>query len=540
MKGLFSTLLLLFTFFLYSQTEEIKNIQEEIEKIESLNFNTFVFEKDYRIVFQRVMSEGNIISITPQWSNYSDNRIYSYIVQPEVNGLILPAETRQIKISNSYEQEDFESYKISRKEQLISELNDQKRIQEEARENELLRLKRIEEERLRLKKFKEDTKIEIETIFEGGLSKIQDYKNQTLESLNSLDDLIDVLLEETEGFETLFLGSGLFRSLDIYDFDEAFFRNSRWLNIPIFDNLDITNPYFDTNNDRYKYLPNSVKPSFPPDRGYSDHIRDKKNLDFLYAFLNETEFQNTLLRLYRLRKSLPIIRKFIKFRSDYLLSDIPMTRTSLLFDNEETTLPNSLEFWKLKTLSKLKCYKENGYMDCNEFNLVPPTQLYSLIDFELTIYSELLSKNLKTIEYDEIINKEGFIISSTYMSYQERIIDDIKTYKSIIGALNNIQNIDHWLIEFKSQIAPTGSIMKTRLKKWEQKFEYVLSEEEKKIYNQVISNFIVTENDKILGFKKVSTDELKDIFVDEIRLNKDYFEISQRRFPVEKLKQTLN
>lgn len=134
-KKIFFILLFSLTTNIYSQSNEVKELQSEIDNWKNYSFNQYVYDSDRNQIFDRNKNIGIISGVYSKWSSYSNNRDYEYIITPfDRNGNYGSTETRGITITNSYSKESHEKYIENRISEVFEKIDSQLEIEKKQNE----------------------------------------------------------------------------------------------------------------------------------------------------------------------------------------------------------------------------------------------------------------------------------------------------------------------------------------------------------------------------------------------------------------------
>lgn len=133
-KKIFFILLFSLTTNIYSQSNEVKELQSEIDNWKNYSFNQYVYDSDRNQIFDRNKNIGIISGVYSKWSSYSNNRDYEYIITPfDRNGNYGSTETRGITITNSYSKESHEKYIENRISEVFEKIDSQLEIEKKTK-----------------------------------------------------------------------------------------------------------------------------------------------------------------------------------------------------------------------------------------------------------------------------------------------------------------------------------------------------------------------------------------------------------------------
>ena len=128
--------LMIFSLNVYSQSSEVKKLQDKIEEWKNYDFIAHVKNSDRDAIYSKFYNKAVISGVYPQWSSYSNSRPYEYIITPQfANGNYGNTETRLITMSESYTKEGFELYKKSEIEKVFKQIDEQIELEKNQEEN---------------------------------------------------------------------------------------------------------------------------------------------------------------------------------------------------------------------------------------------------------------------------------------------------------------------------------------------------------------------------------------------------------------------
>lgn len=204
-KKILFILLLSLTTNIYSQSNEVKKLQSEIDDWKNYSFNQYVHDSDRNQIFDQNKNIGIISGVYPKWSSYSNNRFYEYIITPYTfarDGIISgykETETKGITITNSYSKESHENYIKNRISEVFEKIDSQLEIEKKQNEiqaaiNEKNRKRKdYVDDQIKIINFKKDSILKEIDVIKSNLKPWIDFSS---EIKNNLEGVINFNIHE--------------------------------------------------------------------------------------------------------------------------------------------------------------------------------------------------------------------------------------------------------------------------------------------------------------------------------------------------------
>jgi len=477
-KKIFFILLLSLTTNIYSQSNEVKELQNEIDTWKKYPFIQYVYDMDSNQIIVQNKNTGIISGVYSKWSSYSNSRYYEYIITPyDRNGNYSSTETKGITITSSYSKESHEKYIENRIEEIFQKIDSQLEI--EKKQNEVQSA--INEKNRKRKNHVDDQIKIIEHLKDSLLKEVPNHFDTFFSWTKRMKEINnEIELEKSDFFESIskskipfdflsFVESVNINKVNSIDlFDYSIKENDQILDI-------LWGKYQHTTNDDtnwYKMYGYTRNYESKPLSNNTNEIYNLLNL------LNENEIASDYKNLFR----------FYFLTQEGIWDDV---EKRLLFFYNAKTFQNKINTWSKKEIYDAE---KNGY----DFVLGFPEDYFSLISNERNYNSSLINSVIET----GLINNVG--------EYENKIIDSFEKIENFIENITVISEISSWILKFKSETnaygwnGPPAGFQKSKAKKILKKIDENLSEKEKKDFNDFIKIFL-DDFYEIKNFEKPSS-----------------------------------
>jgi hypothetical protein len=192
-KKIFFILLFSLTTNIYSQSNEVKELQSEIDTWKKYPFNQYVYDMDSNQIIVQNKNTGIISGVYSKWSSYSNSRYYEYIITPyDRNGNYSSTETKGITITSSYSKESHEKYIENRIEEIFQKIDSQLEIEKKQNEvqaaiNEKNRKsKEYVDDQIKIINYKKDSILEEIDVIKSNLKMLIDFSSEIEENLEGV------------------------------------------------------------------------------------------------------------------------------------------------------------------------------------------------------------------------------------------------------------------------------------------------------------------------------------------------------------------
>ena len=199
MKKVVCVLLIFTSLISFSQSRQVKSLQNEIDKWNNYSFKQFVIDKDQSTIII-YNSNGIVSGVYPNWKEYSNSREYKFIFTPILpNGEYGFTITKYQTLNKNYNENDLKKYVISKIDELKTSIEEQLNLEKEARirREKLKELERKKQEFIFLKKteiekFSDDFLRYNDSIIKSIEGRYEKVSSVSLENINKISDSLEV------------------------------------------------------------------------------------------------------------------------------------------------------------------------------------------------------------------------------------------------------------------------------------------------------------------------------------------------------------